>query len=126
MSLSILLPGICTMLITGKTGGNQRKMGVQVTLEDGEKIDGEEFVIGMAASELSYIEEEEALKAWIIVCRTNFVKAVGENKEVNAKDLSLDYISREELERNNGKKAWLEINSRLEEGSEETFGQVLV
>ena len=59
MSLSILLPGICTMLITGKTGGNQRKMGVQVTLEDGEKIDGEEFVIGMAASELSYIEEEE-------------------------------------------------------------------
>ena len=73
-------------------------MGVQVTLEDGEKIDGEEFVIGMAASELSYIEEEEALKAWIIVCRTNFVKAVGENKEVNAKDLSLDYISREDLE----------------------------
>ena len=126
MSLSILLPGICTMLITGRTGGNQRKMGVQVTLEDGEKIDGEEFVIGMAASELSYIKEEEALKAWIIVCRTNFVKAVGENKEVNAKDLSLDYISREELERNNGKKAWLEINSRLEEASEETFGQVLV
>lgn len=126
MSLSILLPGICTMLITGKTGGNQRKMGVQVTLEDGEKIDGEEFVIGMAASELSYIEEEEALKAWIIVCRTNFVMAVGENKEVNAKDLSLDYISREELEKNNGKKAWLEINSRLEEASEETFGQVLV
>ena len=120
MSLSILLPGICTMLITGKTGGNQRKMGVQVTLEDGEKIDGEEFVIGMAASELSYIEEEEALKAWIIVCRTNFVKAVGENKEVNAKDLSLDYISREELEKNNGKKAWLEINSRLEEASEES------
>ena len=37
-------------------------MGVQVTLEDGEKIDGEEFVIGMAASELSYIEEEEAFK----------------------------------------------------------------
>lgn len=38
-------------------------------------MDGEQFVIGMAASELSYIKEEEALKAWMIVCRTNFVKA---------------------------------------------------
>ena len=125
LSLSILLPGICTMLITGRTSGNQKKMGVTVTLENGEQIDGEDFVVGMAASELSYAREEEALKAWMIVCRTNFVKAVGDKKEVKEGDLSLDYISREELEQNNGRKAWLEINSRLEEASEETFGQVI-
>ncbi|WP_158096903.1 SpoIID/LytB domain-containing protein [Eubacterium sp. An3] len=125
MSLSLFLPGICTMLITGKTGGNQRKMGVIVTLENGDQIDGEDFVIGMAASELSYAREEEALKAWVIVCRTNFVKAVGDKKEVKAEDLSLDYISEDELEQNNGRKVWLELNNRLEEASEETFGQVL-
>ena len=39
-------------------------MGVIVTLENGDQIDGEDFVIGMAASELSYAREEEALKAW--------------------------------------------------------------
>lgn len=125
LSLSLFLPGICTMLITGKTGGNQRKMGVIVTLENGDQIDGEDFVIGMAASELSYAREEEALKAWVIVCRTNFVKAVGDKKEVKAEDLSLDYISEDELEQNNGRKVWLELNNRLEEASEETFGQVL-
>ena len=125
LSLSLFLPGICTMLITGKTGGNQRKMGVIVTLENGDQIDGEDFVIGMAASELSYAREEEALKAWVIVCRTNFVKAVGDKKEVKAEDLSLDYISEDELEHNNGRKVWLELNNRLEEASEETFGQVL-
>lgn len=100
-------------------------MGVIVTLENGDQIDGEDFVIGMAASELSYAREEEALKAWVIVCRTNFVKAVGDKKEVKAEDLSLDYISEDELEQNNGRKVWLEINNRLEEASEETFGQVL-
>ncbi len=50
-------------------------MGITVEMKNGEKMDGEQFVIGMAASELSYIKEEEALKAWMIVCRTNFVKA---------------------------------------------------
>lgn len=100
-------------------------MGVIVTLENGDQIDGEVFVIGMAASELSYAREEEALKAWVIVCRTNFVKAVGDKKEVKAEDLSLDYISEDELEQNNGRKVWLELNNRLEEASEETFGQVL-
>src|SRR5699024_728321 len=58
-------------------------------------------------------------------CRTNFVKAVGDKKEVKAEDLSLDYISEDELEQNNGRKVWLELNNRLEEASEETFGQVL-
>lgn len=125
VSLSVLVPGICTMLITGRTGGNQRTMGISVTLENGEQIDGEEFVIGMAASELSYVKEEEAIKAWIIVCRTNFMKAVGDARQINAKDLSLDYISKEELEKNNGRKAWLEINNQLGEASDETFGQVL-
>ena len=100
-------------------------MGVIVTLENGDQIDGEDFVIGMAASELSYAREEQALKAWVIVCRTNFVKAVGDKKEVKAEDLSLDYISEDELEQNNGRKVWLELNNRLEEASEETFGQVL-
>ena len=38
LSLSILLPGICTMLITGRTSGNQKKMGVTVTLENGEVV----------------------------------------------------------------------------------------
>lgn len=125
VSLSILLPGILTMLITGKIGGNQNEMGVTVSLENGENIDGEQFVIGMTASELSYVKEEEALKAWMIVCRTNFMKAIGENKKVKEKDLSLDYVSEEELEKNNGRKAWLDLHNQLEETSEETFGQVI-
>ena len=76
-------------------------MGINVTMKNGESIDGEQFVIGMAASELSYVKEEEALKAWMIVCRTNFLKAAGNDKEVKAEELALDYISQEELERNN-------------------------
>ena len=72
---ALLIPTIATILISGNTGVADRKMGITVELKNGEKMDGEQFVIGMAASELSYIKEEEALKAWMIVCRTNFVKA---------------------------------------------------
>lgn len=124
-SSCLLIPAVLTMLLTGRTGLNQRKMGIEVTLTDGSKIDGEQFVIGMAASELSCIKEKEALKAWMIVCRTNFLKAVGNDKKVEEKKLSLDYVSKEDMEKNNGKKAWLELNDKLEEASEDTFGQVL-
>ena len=66
------------------TGNNRRKSEKNGSDSDAGKmddqIDGEDFVIGMAASELSYAREEEALKAWVIVCRTNFVKAVGDKK----------------------------------------------
>lgn len=125
LSLSILLPGITTLLMMGETAGDQKKMGIHVTMKNGETIDGEQFVIGMAASELSYVKEEEALKAWMIVCRTNFLKAAGNDTEVKEEALALDYISREELEQNNGRKTWLELNNQLEEASEETFGQAL-
>ena len=125
LSLCFLIPGIATMIITGKTDGNRQQMGIRVILKDGNEIDGEQFVIGMAASELSYIKEKEALKAWMIVCRTNFLKAVGNEKKVKEQNLSLDYISMEEMKKNNGKKAWLELNNQLEEASEETFFQVL-
>ncbi len=141
----LFIPTIGTILISGNMGIVDKKMGITVEMENGEKMDGEQFVIGMAASELSYIKEEEALKAWMIVCRTNFVKAAsGEDSSKNTvnsseldsikkkhlklmqKDLNLDYVSMKELEENNGRKAYLEIKKRLEDASEATFGQVLV
>lgn len=125
LSLAFLIPGICTMFLTGQRGGEREKMGVEVELADGTNIDGEEFVIGMAASELSWMKEKEAVKAWMIVCRTNFRKAAGENRKVKEKELELDYISGEELEKNNGKKAYIEYERLLEEASEETFGEEL-
>ena len=145
----LFIPTIGTILISGNMGVADRKMGITVEMKNGEKMDGEQFVIGMAASELSYIKEEEALKAWMIVCRTNFVKAAsGENSSKNAaatqnegnvadvanieiiknikqKNLNLDYISMKELEENNGRKAYLEIKKKLEDASDATFGQVL-
>lgn len=80
---ALLIPTIATILISGNMGVADRKMGITVEMKNGEKMDGEQFVIGMAASELSYIKEEEALKAWMIVCRTNFVKAASD--ESNSK-----------------------------------------
>ena len=72
---ALFIPVISTLLISGNMGIVDKKMGITVEMKNGEKMDGEQFVIGIAASELSYIKEEEALKAWMIVCRTNFVKA---------------------------------------------------
>lgn len=122
----LLLPIVCTMLISGRTGGDEQKMGITVLLKDGTKIDGERFVIGMAALGSSCVKEEEALKAWMIVCRTNFVKAAGDGREtVKEKDLSLDYVSMESLEENNGRKTYLELKKKLEDASEDTFGEAL-
>lgn len=121
----ILLSGIMTILFIGRKDGMQKKMGIKVTLKDGTTIDGEEFVMGMAAAEIPRMEEEEALKAWIIVCRTNFLKAAGDRKELSQEELALDYLSYGQMEANNGKMICLEYRSRLMEASEKTFGKTL-
>lgn len=100
-------------------------MGVKVEMEDGSEIDGEEYVIGMAATRSSYIQEKEAWNAWMIVCRTNFMKAIGDKKKVKEADLELNYLSREELEKNNGKKTYVELIYRLEQSSADTFGMTI-
>lgn len=121
----ILLPGIFTMLFTGRKDGMQKQMGIKVVLEDGREIDGEQYVMGMAACEIPRLKEEEALKAWMIICRTNFLKAAGSEKSIEKEKLPFDYISQEQMELNNGKKISLEYQSRLMEASEETFGNSL-
>lgn len=113
------------MLISGRTGVADRKMGITVKMKNGKKIDGESFVVGMAASELSYIKEEEALKAWMIVCRTNFRKAAGHNKEIRQSEMPLDFVSMKSLEENNGRKTYLALKKQLEDASDDTFGQIL-
>ena len=52
---ALLIPTIATILISGNMGVADIKMGITVEMKNGEKMDGEQFVIGMAASELSYI-----------------------------------------------------------------------
>lgn len=121
----MLIPGICTLIMTKKTGNMQKKMGITVTMEDGSKIDGEEYVMGMAATMSSYIQEKEAWNAWMIVCRTNFMKAAGDKKQVKEKDLELDYLSKEDLEKNNGRKTYVELIYRLEQSSADTFGKTI-
>lgn len=122
MSAVMLIPGICTLMMTKQTGNKQREMGVKVIMNDGSELDGEEYVMGMAAAQSAYIREKEAWNAWMIVCRTNFMKAVGDKKEVKEKDLALDYVSRENMEKNNGRKTYVDLVYRLEQSSADTFG----
>ena len=49
---ALLIPTIATILISGNMGVADIKMGITVEMKNGEKMDGEQFVIGMAASEL--------------------------------------------------------------------------
>ena len=94
-------------------------------MKDGSRIDGEAYVRGMAAAQISRMKEEEALKAWMIVCRTNFYKAAGNSKEIKEEKLALDYISPDQMEKSNGKKVYLSYLGRLTDASDQTFGKSL-
>ena len=110
----------------GGKKSTEQKMGITVLKKNGEKIDGEQYVMGMAATELSYVKEEEALKAWMIVCRTNFRKTAGSQTEISEDKLDFDYISMEELEEKNGRKTYLQIKNQLTKASNATFGKVIL
>ena len=77
---ALFIPVISTLLISGNMGVADRKMGITVEMKNGEKMDGEQFVIGMDCFRVILHKRGGSIESVDDCLQNNFVKAAsGEN-----------------------------------------------
>lgn len=129
--LLLLFPYITTLFITGKITVHQEiitKSGKTILIagELGtEKIDLEEYIVGVAAAQIPGDYEEEALKAQAIIVRTYLYKTMGEENTVQSSVFSCDYWNLDTRQKQWGDD-FEEYQDKFERAAAETSGLVLL
>ena len=123
---SIMIPCILTLLISGTSETAGRKdSGIIIEMENGEKVDMEEFLIYMVAGQVDLNSSKELLKVQSVIARTNLMRELNGSKEAKAKELNITYLPKEKLFGNLGAVKKEEIIKKLNQVVRETHGYVL-
>lgn len=130
MMLVILVPCVITLLIgqevTMPVSGEADGSGGQIRLEgNGQRIDLQEYLIGVTASQLQWDTQVEAIKAQMILNRTYFYHILGERKDLSGAELELDYLSPAEREAYWVGENFADAKDRFLQASVETEGLVM-
>lgn len=98
--VSVILPCVITMSWSGRVGmadSSLQKIGVDVVMKDGKKMDVEEFIPCVIMSQLGDNGQDEAIKAQMVLVRTRILRKAGTNKSVDVEDINFSYITYEQL-----------------------------
>lgn len=124
---TLLLPCFLTLLIAGtEAKEEEKKSGILLEYESGQKVDMEEFLPYMIAGEIDLDYEVETLKAQAVIARTNLMRELDGKKEMKVDHLSLTYLTPEKFEESLGEKAREKIWYKLKKAVRSTSGQTLV
>jgi stage II sporulation protein D len=123
---TLFLPYFFTMVVSGAyEKETEEASGIVLIDEEGNKIEMEDFLPYMIAGEIDWESEEETLKAQAVIARTNLLRALDGKEEEELKNISLVYVSEDELEKSYGEKKREEVLSRLQKAVKETKGVVM-
>ncbi len=130
LSLCVLIiaaPYIITLLFQGNAEDTESKKTELLTQEDqpitvemdGQELEVEEYLAGIAAQQISLSNQPEAIKAQVVIARTQLLRAVKQNEEMP------ESMSREEMLTLWGQDGFEKNYQVLEEALEATEGEVL-
>lgn len=123
---SIMIPCVLTLLISGTSERAGRKdSGIIIELENGEKVDMEEFLIYMVAAQVDLNAQKELLKTQSVIARTNLMRELNGSREAKAEELNITYLAKDKLFGNLGKVKKEEVMKRLNQVVRDTYGYVL-
>ncbi len=133
ISLSALIfPYITTLFMTGNSERVKHidTGELKIIVSDDksiEEIDLESYIIGVVAAQMPADNEVEALKAQAVIARTRALKTIEtiKEKEINAKDLSQEYLSISALKELWGYDAYASFLPKLENAIYATKGEVM-
>lgn len=129
--LLFLFPYIFTLFVSGSISEEPKeiaKSGKNVVRKGPygkEEIDLEEYVLGVAASQLPGDYEKEAVKVQVILARTYLYKAAGGADKILESDLYCTYLDRAGREKEWGDQ-FVEYEEKFEAAASETAGQVIL
>lgn len=123
---SILLPCILTLLISGTDEKAGRKTsGITIEMENGEKVDMEEFLLYMIAGQVSLDSHKEVLKTQCVIARTNLMRELNGKKEGKAGELNITYLTPEKFHNSLGKVKKEEVLKKLNQAIGDTYSYII-
>lgn len=126
----ILLPYVLTVLLNGTAERTERmnKTGGQVVQveKNGEKVKVEwnEYILGLVANQMSADYESEALKAQIVIVRTNLYREL-DGEDISEHVFTGNYLTIGEMEQTLGHKDFTKTYDKLMKYVSETDNQVI-
>lgn len=123
---TLLVPCFITVFIAGtENRQEERKSGITLEYENGQKVDMEDFLPYVIAGEISLDCEKETLKAQAVIARTNLMRELNGKKEEKVSELSLNYLTPEKFEASLGQKTRENILNKLKRAVNDTGGKVI-
>ncbi|MCI8836751.1 MAG: SpoIID/LytB domain-containing protein [Hungatella sp.] len=110
----------------GNMGEAGEKSSKRVYLDGKGFVDGEEYLVGVVASQMPADYETEALKAQAVAARTFLYRQMGDKDEIREDELNLEGMGEEQMEKMWGSPRFLEYYEKVRGAVDETRGQVMV
>lgn len=128
--LILLIPCVITLLVghdlSLPVSGTQTGGAGQVQLgESGQRIDLQEYLIGVTAAQLPGDYSLEAVKAQMILNRTYYYSVLGDRSSLSGDELTLTYLSRAERTARWAAEGCEEAEEIYQQAAVETKGQVM-
>ena len=124
---SILLPCVLTLLLSGTNEAVGRNVsGILIEMENGEKVDMEEFLLYMVAGQVSLDAHAEVIKAQSVIARTNLMRELKGAKEAKAVNLNVTYLAPDKLHNSLGEAKKEGELKRLHQIISDTYPYIIV
>ncbi len=127
--VGMLIPYLITMITAREESipvSQVVKSGKTVTLQSsGNKVDAEEYLIGLVAAAIPVDYEEETIKAQAVMERTYLYKAMGEENDIDESELSRKPWTIKEMEEKWGRDEFQNNYDKIGKAVADTKGLVL-
>lgn len=84
-----------------------------------------QYIVGLVAGQIPITYEEEAIKAQIVITRTNLLNKIGSKTQIETSDLGMNYVNLTQMEKYWGTEGFYENYAKLERLVEETGNEVI-
>lgn len=109
---------------SGSSKNNSRTITVKdnnVTYE----LELNQYIVGLAAGQMPITYEDEAIKAQIVIARTNLFNRIGSKTQIETSELGMNYVNLTQMEKYWGTEGFYENYAKLERLVEETGNEVI-
>lgn len=127
----LLLPYVIAIIWNGDASRNTSVSAAEnrfitVKFEGGdEKIDMEQYIIGVLPTQIPITYHKEALKAQALIIRTQILKAMGENTIISEEDAGMHYMTIDDMEKAWGTGNYEDNYSYISDAVKETAGEAV-
>lgn len=110
-----------------RSGGSKNNSRT-ITVKDNNvtyELELNQYIVGLVAGQMPITYEDEAIKAQIVITRTNLFNKIGSKTQIETSELGMNYVNLTQMEKYWGTEGFYENYAKLERLVKETGNEVI-